>query len=117
MGIIKEFKQFALQGNVIDLAVGIIIGAEFGKIVNSMVNDIIMPPISKLMGGINFSDLNISFNGVCYKTLEEAKTAGAPVLAYGSFIQAVINFVIVAFCIFLMIKAVNKSKNKPSQTA
>ena len=112
MGIIKEFKTFAMQGNVIDLAVGIIIGAEFGKIVNSLVNDVLMPPIGKLMGGVNFTDLNFSLDGKTYQTLEAAKTAGAPVIGYGSFIQSVINFIIVAFCIFIMIKAVNKMKTK-----
>lgn len=112
MGVIKEFKEFAMQGNVIDLAVGIIIGAEFGKIVNSLVNDVIMPPIGKLMGGVNFTDLNISLDGTAYKTLALAKEAGAPVIRYGSFLQAVLNFVIVAFCIFIMIKAVNKMKKK-----
>jgi large conductance mechanosensitive channel len=109
MGIIKEFKTFAMQGNVIDLAVGIIIGAEFGKIVNSMVNDILMPPIGKLMGS-SFTDLNYSLDGIVYKTLQEAKDAGAPVIGYGSFIQSVINFLVVAFCIFIVVKGVNKMK-------
>ena len=112
MGVIKEFKEFAMQGNVIDLAVGIIIGAEFGKIVNSLVNDVLMPPLGKLMGGVNITDLNISLDGTTYKTLAAAKEAGAPVLGYGSFAQAVLNFVIVAICIFIMIKAVNKMKKK-----
>lgn len=112
MGVVKEFKEFAMQGNVIDLAVGIIIGAEFGKIVNSLVNDVIMPPIGKLMGGVNFTDLNISLDGTAYKTLAAAKEAGAPVIGYGSFLQATLNFIIVAFCIFIMIKAVNKMKKK-----
>lgn len=111
MGIVKEFKEFAMQGNVIDLAVGIIIGAEFGKIVNSLVNDVLMPPIGKLMGG-NFTDLNISLDGNTYKTLAAAKEASAPVIGYGSFLQATINFIIVAFCIFIMVKAVNKMKKK-----
>ncbi len=112
MGIVKEFKEFAMQGNVIDLAVGIIIGAEFGKIVNSLVNDVLMPPLGKIMGGVNFTDLNISLDGNAYKTLAAAKEAGAPVIGYGSFLQASLNFVIVAFCIFIMIKAVNKMKKK-----
>ncbi len=111
MGVIKEFKEFAVQGNVIDLAVGIIIGAEFGKIVNSLVNDVLMPPIGKLMGS-NFTDLNWSLDGTAYKTLAAAKEAGAPVIGYGSFFQAVINFAIVAFCIFMMVKVVNKMKKK-----
>jgi large conductance mechanosensitive channel len=112
MGIVKEFKEFAMQGNVIDLAVGIIIGAEFGKIVNSLVNDVLMPPLGKIMGGVNFTDLNISLDGNAYKTLAAAKEAGAPVIGYGSFLQASLNFVIVAFCIFIMIKAVNRMKKK-----
>lgn len=111
MGVIKEFKEFAMQGNVIDLAVGIIIGAEFGKIVNSLVNDVLMPPIGKLMGK-SFTDLNLSLDGNVYQTLAEAKEAGAPVIGYGSFLQATINFIIVAFCIFIMVKAVNKMKKK-----
>lgn len=115
MGIVKEFKEFAMQGNVLDLAVGIIIGAEFGKIVNSLVNDVLMPPLGKLIGGVNFTDLNISLDGNVYKTLEEAKSAGAPVLGYGSFIQSVINFLIVAFCIFILIKAVNKFNRKTAK--
>ena len=110
MGIIKEFKTFAMQGNVLDLAVGIIIGAEFGKIVNSLVNDMIMPPIGKLAGGVNFTDLNFSLDGKIYKTLAEAKEAAAPVIGYGSFIQSVINFLIIAFCVFILVKAVNKMK-------
>lgn len=113
MGIIKEFKAFAMQGNVIDLAVGIIIGAEFGKIVNSLVNDVIMPPFGKLLGGVNFTDLNFSLDGTVYKTLEEARKAGAPVIGYGSFLQSVINFMVIAFCIFILVKAVNNMKSKP----
>lgn len=115
MGILKEFKEFASQGNVIDLAVGVIIGAEFGKIVNSLVNDVIMPPIGKLLGGVNFTDLNVSLDGNVYKTLEEAQKAGAPVIGYGSFIQSVINFTIIAFCIFILVKAVNKMNKKPAE--
>ncbi|MCB9252676.1 MAG: large conductance mechanosensitive channel protein MscL [Flavobacteriales bacterium] len=110
--MLKEFKEFAVQGNVIDLAVGIIIGAEFGKIVNSMVNDILMPPIGKIMGGVSFVDLNLSLDGNVYKTLAEAKEAAAPVIAYGSFIQSVINFIVVALCIFFVVKGVNKMKKK-----
>ena len=109
MGMLKEFKEFAVKGNVLDLAVGLIIGAEFGKIVNSMVNDILMPPIGKLMGS-SFTDLNYSLDGIVYKTLQEAQDAGAPVIGYGSFIQSVINFLVVAFCIFIVVKGVNKMK-------
>ena len=93
------------------MAVGIIIGAEFGKIVNSLVNDVLMPPIGKLMQS-NFTDLNWSLDGNVYKTLAAAKEAGAPVIGYGSFLQSLINFAIVAFCIFMMVKVVNKMKKK-----
>ena len=115
MGIVKEFKEFAYQGNVIDLAVGIIIGAEFGKIVNSLVNDVMMPPLGKLMGGVNFTDLNWSLDGNVYKTLAAAKEAGAPVIGYGSFIQASINFIVIIFCVFILVKAINNMKNKPAK--
>jgi large conductance mechanosensitive channel len=110
MGMMKEFKEFAVKGNVIDLAVGVIIGAAFGKIVSSLVNDVIMPPIGKLTGGLNFSDLFYDLSGKGYATLAAAKEAGAPTLNYGIFIQAVIDFVIIAFAIFVMIKQVNRFK-------
>lgn len=108
MGMMQEFKEFAMKGNVVDMAVGIIIGAEFGKIVNSMVNDVIMPPIGMLIGGVNFTDLKL--------VIKEAAEGSAEVaLRYGSFVQAVVNFTIVAFAIFLMIKAMNSvRKEKPA---
>ena len=112
MGMIKEFKEFAMRGNVVDMAVGIIIGGAFGKIVTSMVNDIIMPPIGKAMGDVNFADMFINLGSGQYKSLADAKAAGAAVIAYGSFINVVIDFLIVAFCIFLMIKAMNTMKNR-----
>ena len=117
MSLIKEFKEFAMRGNVVDMAVGIIIGAAFGKIVSSVVTDIIMPPIGKLMGNVNFADLFISLDSA--KTagatsLAKAKETGAAVIAYGSFINTVIDFVIVAFCIFIMVKAINTLKKKPA---
>ena len=104
----KEFKEFAMRGNVLDLAVGVIIGAAFGAVVNSLVSDVIMPPIGKLMGGMDFKDLFIPLNGSTYTTLEEAKKAGAPVIAYGSFFNTIINFLIVSFAIFLLVKQVNR---------
>ena len=113
MGMLKEFKEFAMRGNVVDLAVGIIIGAAFGNIVSSLVGDIIMPPIGKLMGNVNFGDLFISLDPektAGLTSLAQAKEAGAAVIAYGSFINKVINFVIVAFCIFLLVKAMNRMK-------
>ncbi len=104
----KEFKEFALRGNVIDLAVGIIIGGAFGKVVSSLVNDIIMPPIGLLLGKINFSDLFLDLSGTHPASLSAARDAGLPVLAYGSFIQSLVDFLIVAFAIFLLVRGVNR---------
>ena len=106
----KEFKEFAMRGNVIDLAVGVIIGAAFGTVVTSLVNDVIMPPIGKLMGGIDFKDFFVALDGGTYRTLEEVKKAGVPAIAYGSFINTIINFVIVAIAIFILVKQVNRFK-------
>ena len=112
-GFIKEFKEFALKGNVMDMAVGVIIGGAFGKIVTSLVNDVIMPIVSLATGGIDFTNLFVNLSDdVKYKTLAEAQEAGASVFAYGTFIQNIIDFIIIAFCIFLMIKAMNKLKKK-----
>ena len=116
MGMVKEFKEFALRGNVVDMAVGIIIGGAFGKIVSSMVGDILMPPIGRLIGGANFADKFVCLSSGTYPSLAAAKTAGAPVIAYGSFISAVIDFVIVAFCVFVLIKLMNALK-KPEPPA
>jgi large conductance mechanosensitive channel len=104
----KEFKEFAMRGNVLDLAVGVIIGAAFGAIVTSLVNDVVMPPIGKLMGNVDFKDFFIPLDGGAYKTLDEVKKAGVPAIAYGSFINAVINFLIVAFAVFILVKQVNR---------
>jgi large conductance mechanosensitive channel len=112
MGLIKEFKEFAVKGNAMDLAVGVIIGAAFGKIVSSLVDDIIMPPIGKLVGGLDFSQLFVDLSGQHHATLAEAKAAGAATLNYGNFLQAVINFVIVAFAVFLLVKAINDSRRR-----
>ena len=113
MGFIKEFKEFAMKGNVMDMAVGVIIGGAFGKIVTSLVNDVLMPLISVATGGISFTDLFINLSDdVKYKTLDEAQKAGASVFAYGQFIQNIFDFIIIAFCIFMMIKAMNKLKKK-----
>ena len=116
MGLIKEFKEFAVKGNVIDMAVGIIIGAAFGKIVTSLVNDVVMPPIGRLLGRVDFSNLFISLSGGDYKTLAEAKAAGAATLNYGMFINTVIDFLIVAFVIFMVIKQINRLKRQPAPT-
>lgn len=109
----KEFRDFAMRGNVLDLAVGVIIGAAFGKIVTALVNDLIMPIIGFLLGGrLNFSDFFVVLNGASYASLKEAQDAGAPVFAYGDFLTTVIDFVIVAFVIFLMVKGANALMRK-----
>lgn len=112
MGMIKEFKEFAMQGNVVDLAIGVIIGAAFGKIVTSLVDDIIMPIIGAITGGTSFVDKFYAFGGGSYDTLAQAKEAGAAVIAYGNFIQITLNFIIIAFVLFMVIKAMNKAKKK-----
>src|SRR4051794_6385415 len=108
--MLKEFKEFIMRGNVLDLAVAVIIGAAFGAIVTSMVNDIVMPPIGLAMGHMDFKDLFVSLNGQTYANLADAKKAGAPVLAYGQFINTVINFLIVAAVIFIIVKQANRFK-------
>ena len=113
----KEFKTFAMRGNVIDLAVGVIIGAAFGKVVSSLVDDIIMPPIGLALGHVNFSDLFISLNGTHYDTLAAAKVAAAPTINYGLFLNTIINFLIVAFAVFLLVQQVNRWGTKPVPAA
>ena len=110
--VVSEFKEFISRGNVMDLAVGVIIGGAFSAIVTSLVNDIIMPIISLLTGGIDFTNWFISLDGSKYATLAEANEAGASVLAYGSFIQAIIYFLILAFVIFMLVKGMNKLTKK-----
>ena len=114
-GFVKEFGEFIKKGNVVDMAVGVVIGSAFGAIVTSLVNDIIMPVISLLTGGIDFSNWFLALDGNKYATLEEATTAGAATLNYGNFISLVINFIIVAFCIFLVVKAMNRFKRKEEE--
>jgi|SRR5712664_177237 large conductance mechanosensitive channel len=115
--MLKEFKEFAMRGNVIDLAVGVIIGAAFGKIVSSLVDDIIMPPIGLLLRGVDFSSLFITLKGPHYASLAEAKQHGTPTLNYGLFLNTVINFLIVAFCVFLLVHQVNRWTKKPEPAA
>lgn len=117
MNWIKEFKQFAMRGNVMDMAVGIIIGAAFGKIVSSLVADILMPPIGKLMGNVDFSSLFIVLGPGTYPSLAAAKAAGAATLNYGLFINTVIDFVIVAFAIFLLVKGMNAMRRREEAKA
>ena len=111
-GFAKEFGDFIKKGNVVDMAVGVVIGTAFGAIVTSLVNDIIMPLISLLTGGLDFSNWFLALDGNKYATLEEATNAGAATLNYGNLISVVLNFLIVAFCIFLVVKAMSKLKKK-----
>jgi len=110
--VLQEFKDFAMKGNVVDMAVGVIIGGAFGKIVSSLVNDMIMPPIGKLLGGVDFGSLFIDLSGANYATLVEAQKAGAATINYGVFLNAIISFLIVAFCLFMVIKGMNSLKKK-----
>jgi len=110
--MLKEFKDFAMRGNVIDMAIGIIIGAAFGKIVSSAVADVIMPPIGLLVGNVDFSNLFVSLSGESYPSLAAAKAAGAPTVNLGVFFNTVLDFVIVAFVIFLLVKQINRLKRK-----
>ncbi len=115
MKIMDEFKTFIMRGNVIDMAVGVIIGAAFGKIVNSMVNDVLMPPIGLLLGKVDFSNLYFNLSDKVYATLSEAQTAGAPVISYGIFLNNVVNFLIIAFVIFMLIQQINRLQRKPKE--
>ncbi|MHB9108068.1 MAG: large-conductance mechanosensitive channel protein MscL [Armatimonadota bacterium] len=113
----KEFKEFAMRGSVLDLAVGIIIGGAFGKIVSSFVGDVLMPPLGLLLGKMDFSNLFISLNGQTYASLQAAKAAGAPTLNYGLFANTVIDFIFVAFAVFLLVRAVNRMKRQEAPAA
>jgi large conductance mechanosensitive channel len=110
--MLKEFKAFAMRGNVVDMAVGIIIGAAFGRIVSSLVNDVLMPPIGMITGGLDFSNLFLNLGGDSYDSLAAAEAAGAPIIKYGLFINNIIDFVIVAFAIFMVIRAINRLKKR-----
>ena len=112
--MLKEFKAFVMRGNVLDLAVGVIIGAAFGKIVSSLVDDILMPPIGRALNHVDFSNLFVNLGDKPFDTLADAKKVGAPTLNYGVFLNTIINFVIVAFCVFLIIQLVNHWVNKPA---
>ncbi|MEL7309937.1 MAG: large-conductance mechanosensitive channel protein MscL [Pseudomonadota bacterium] len=113
--MLSEFKKFAMRGNVVDMAVGIIIGGAFGKIVSSFVKDVIMPPIGLLMGNVDFSQLFVNLGDAEYATLGEATEAGAPVIAYGQFINTILDFIIVAFAIFMAIKVMNRLKKEEEE--
>jgi len=111
----KEFREFIMRGNVVDMAVGIIIGAAFGKIVTSLVNDILMPPLGLLLGKVDFANLFVNLSGTRYDTLAKAKEAGAATINYGLFINTVLDFIIVALAIFLMIRGINRLRRKPEE--
>lgn len=113
MGMMKEFREFAMKGSVVDLAVGVIIGAAFGKIVTAFVNEILMPPLGLLLGKIDFNNLFINLSGVHYQTLKAAREAGAPVIGYGAFLNTILDFVLVAFAIFIVIKQINRMRREP----
>lgn len=110
--MLREFKEFAMKGNIVDLAIGVIIGGAFGKVVTSLVNDIIMPPLGLLIGGVDFANLFINLGDVDYRSLAEAQKAGAATLNYGLFLNTVINFLIISFSIFIVIRQLNRFKKK-----
>ena len=112
MSFMQEFKAFAMRGNVVDLAVGVVIGGAFGKIVDSLVKDIIMPMVGAMMGGVDFKQLYINLGATAYDTMELAEKAGAPLIKYGMFINTMVDFVIIAFAIFVAVKAINSLKRK-----
>lgn len=110
--MLKEFKEFVMRGNVIDMAIGVIIGAAFGKIITSLVNDIVMPPIGLLLGKVDFNNLFINLSGKHFETLAAAKAAGAATVNYGAFITAIIDFAIIAFAVFILVRSINRLKRQ-----
>ena len=112
--MLKEFREFAMRGNVVDLAVGVVIGAAFGKIVTSLVSDIVMPPLGLVLAQVDFNNLFINLSGAHYASLAEAKAAGAPTINYGAFITNCIDFVVVAFVIFLVVRGINRLRSQPA---
>jgi len=117
MSMISEFKKFAMRGNVFDLAVGVVMGAAFGEVVSSLVDDVIMPPIGRLMGGVDFANLFIDLSGVGYATLKDALAAGAPTLRYGLFLNSVLAFLVVTLAVFLLVKQINRLLPAPEVPA
>jgi large conductance mechanosensitive channel len=115
--MLKEFKEFAMRGNVLDMAIGVILGGAFGKIVSSLVSDVLMPPIGLLMGHVDFSSLFLTLSGQPQPSLAAAKAAGAPTINYGVFLQTIVDFVIIAFVIFLIVKQVNRLKSSDAPAA
>jgi large conductance mechanosensitive channel len=116
MSMVSDFKEFAMRGNVVDLAVGFVMGAAFGKITTSLVNDVIMPPIGSVLGRVDFSSLYVNLSEKTFPSLAAARTAGAPIVAYGSFINTIIDFLIVAFAMFILVRQMNRLVN-PAQAA
>jgi large conductance mechanosensitive channel len=116
MSFVKEFREFAVKGNAIDMAVGIIIGGAFGKIVSSLVNDVVMPPLGLLLGRVDFTNLFVTLGEGSYPTLAAAKEAGAPILAYGSFLQSALDFFILALVLFMIVRAMNRLRRKYEET-
>jgi large conductance mechanosensitive channel len=112
MSFIKEFKEFAMRGNVIDLAVGVVIGGAFGKIVDSLVKDVVMPPIGALLGGVDFKHLYLNLGSGTFESMEAAEKAGAPLIKYGAFINSMVDFTIIALAIFVAVKAINRLKRQ-----
>src|SRR5262245_2597524 len=112
MGLLKEFKDFAMKGNVVDMAIGIIIGAEFGKVVNSIVNDILLPPLGKIIGGVNFSELKFSLGQTAERLADGTTKVKEATINYGNFIQSAINFTIIAFAVFMVVKAKNMAEKR-----
>lgn len=117
MSIASEFREFAMKGNVVDLAVGVIIGGAFGKIVDSLVKDIVMPMVGRLLGGVDFKHLYLNLGSKTFETLEAAEKAGAPIVKYGAFINTMVDFIIIAFAIFVAIKAMNRIKRAEAEPA
>lgn len=115
--MLKEFKAFVMRGNVMDLAIAVVLGAAFGAIVTSFVNDVLMPPLGRLLGRVNFTDLFVSLDGQSYPTLAAAKAAGAATINYGVFINTIINFLIIAFVVFLLVRQINRLTAKPAPAA
>lgn len=117
MSFVQEFKEFAMRGNVVDLAVGVVIGGAFGKIVTSLVQDVIMPPLGAALGGVDFKQLYLNLSSQSFATLAEAEKAGVPLIKYGAFIQSIVDFTIIAFAIFLAVKAINRLKRQEEAPA
>ena len=115
--MLKEFKEFAMKGNVLDMAIGVIIGGAFGKIVTSLVSDVLMPPLGLVLGKVDFSSLFLNLSGTPQPSLAAAKAAGAPTVNYGVFLQTVLDFIIIAFVIFMIVKQVNRLKTPPTPAA